>query len=101
VCVGGGWEVGDMVELNYGHFINTMKHNIITEEAPKMDSIGDYWNKDTVTQFIDLLKQYKDISLSSFSKMKGIARSLGVVKIQLNPNAKSVKMRPLPTKSKI
>jgi hypothetical protein len=35
---------------DYGHPIKTKKHNIGTEEAPKMAIIGDYWDKETVTK---------------------------------------------------
>jgi hypothetical protein len=34
---------------NYGFLIKIKKHNIGTEEAPKLAIIGDYWDKDTVT----------------------------------------------------
>jgi hypothetical protein len=40
--------------------IKTKKHNIDTKEAPKMDIIGDYWDKEMVTQVVDLLKEYED-----------------------------------------
>jgi hypothetical protein len=48
------------------------------EEAPKMVIIRDYWDKETVTQVIDLLKEYEDLFPQSFSEMKGIAGSLGL-----------------------
>ena len=39
---------------------------------------------------VDLLKEYKDIFLSTFSKMKGITGYLKEIKIQLKPNAKPI-----------
>jgi hypothetical protein len=54
-------KASDMVATDYGHLIKTKKHNIGTEEAPKMAIIEDYWDKETVTQVVDLLKEYEDI----------------------------------------
>ena len=39
----------EIVALDYGCMIKTKKHNISTEEAPKMAIIGDYWDKYTIT----------------------------------------------------
>jgi hypothetical protein len=39
----------EMVALDYNGPIKTKKHNIGTEEAPKMAIIEDYWDKETVT----------------------------------------------------
>jgi hypothetical protein len=44
------------------------KHNIGTEEAPKMVVIGDYWDQEIVTQVVDLLKEYKDLFPGVFSR---------------------------------
>jgi hypothetical protein len=52
--------------------IKTKKHNIGIEEAPKMAIIGDYWDKETITQVVDLLKEYEDLFPQSFFEMKGI-----------------------------
>jgi hypothetical protein len=38
---------------------------------------GDYWDKETITQVINLLKEYEDVFPRRFSKMKGIVGSLG------------------------
>jgi hypothetical protein len=84
----------DMAAPNYNSSIKTKKHNIGTEEAPKMAIIGDYWDKEIVTQVVDLLKEYEDLFPRSFSEMKGIAGLLGAMKIQLKPDAKPVKTRP-------
>jgi hypothetical protein len=55
---------------NYGHLIKTKKNNIDIEEAPKMAIIGDYWDKETVTQVIELLNKYEDLFPRSFLEMK-------------------------------
>ena len=59
-----------------------------------MATIGDYWDEETISQVVDLLKEYQDIFPTSFSKMKGIAWELGEMHIQLKPDAKPVKKRP-------
>jgi hypothetical protein len=84
----------EMATPDYNGPIKTKKCNIDTKEAPKMDIIGDYWDKEMVTQVVDILKEYEDLFPWRFSKMKGIAGSLGAMKIQLKPNAKMVKRRP-------
>jgi len=83
-----------MVSPNYSGLIKTKKHNIIIEEAPKMAIIGDYWDKETITQVVELLKEYEEFLPWRFSKIKGIARSLGAMNFKLKPNAKLVKRRP-------
>jgi hypothetical protein len=40
------------------------------------------------------MKEYEDLLPQIFFEMKGIAGSLGAMKIQLKPNAKLVKRRP-------
>jgi hypothetical protein len=50
-----------MATPDYNGLIKTKKHNIGTEEAPKMAIIGDYWDKETITQVVDLLKEYEDL----------------------------------------
>jgi hypothetical protein len=65
----------------------------------KMAIIGDYWDKETVTQVVDLLKEYEDLFPHKFSKMKGIAGSLGAMKIQLKLDAKPGQEEALSIKS--
>ena len=43
---------------DYNGPIKTKRHNIGTEEAPKMAIIDDYWDKEIVTQVVNLLKEY-------------------------------------------
>jgi hypothetical protein len=89
-----------MATLDYNVLIKTKKHNIGTEEAPKMAIIGEYWDKKTITQVIDLLKEHEDLFPWSFYEMKGIVGSLGAMKIQLKLDAKLVKRRPYQLNSK-
>jgi hypothetical protein len=46
-----------------------------------MAIIGDYWDQETITQVVDLLKEYEDLFPISFLEMKGIARSFSAMKI--------------------
>jgi len=41
--------------------IKSNKYNIGTEKAPKMAIIGDYWDKEIITQVVNLLKEYEDL----------------------------------------
>jgi hypothetical protein len=87
-------KVEEMVASDYGRVIKTKKHNIGTKEAPKIHIIGDYWDKETITHVVDLIKEYEYLFPRSFSKMKGIIGSLGAMKLQFTLDAKSVKRRP-------
>jgi hypothetical protein len=42
-------KMSDMNLLDYNGPIKTKKHNINSEEAPKMAIIGDYWDNETTT----------------------------------------------------
>jgi hypothetical protein len=88
-----GKKVG-MVALEYGHPIKTKKHNIDTEEAPKMVIIVDYWDKDIFTHVIYVLKKYKELFPWIFSNMNGIIGSLGDMKINLKIVSKTISRRP-------
>lgn len=68
---------------NFWKPMQMIKHNIGIEEKHKMATVGDYWDEEMVTQVVDLLKEYEDIFHSTFSEMKGTARELGEMKIQL------------------
>jgi hypothetical protein len=48
------------------------KVNIGTEDKPKFENIGDYWNEETVENIVDLLREYHDLFLTTFLEMKGI-----------------------------
>ena len=47
-----------------------------------------------VDKVAELLRKYHDLFPTKFSYLKGIVRDLGVMKITLKPNAKSIKQRP-------
>jgi hypothetical protein len=53
----------DKTTLDYGFLINTKRHKIGTEEALRMAIIRDYWDQETVTQVVDLLKEYEYLFL--------------------------------------
>jgi hypothetical protein len=68
--------------------------NIGSEEHPKLASIGDYWDEQTMTEIQALLREYEDLFPKIFSELKGIKGDLGEMKIELKPDAKPVKHRP-------
>jgi hypothetical protein len=74
--------------------IKVKKVNIGTTDNPKMASIGDYWDEQTVERITELLREYSDLFPTTFTEMKGIAGELGEMKIPLKPEARSVRQRP-------
>ena len=48
--------------------VKTKKANIRTYSNPKMESIGDYWDNETVGHIVDLLQEYQDLFLQSLQK---------------------------------
>jgi hypothetical protein len=56
--------------------------------------IRDYWDKETITQVVDLLKEYEDLFPWIFYEMKCDAGSLGDMNIHIKLDAKPVKRRP-------
>jgi hypothetical protein len=74
--------------------IKVKKVNIGTTENPKMASIGDYWDEQTVESITKLLCEYNDLFPTTFTEMKGIAGELGEMKIPLKFEARSVRQRP-------
>nr|KUM49348.1 hypothetical protein ABT39_MTgene3897 [Picea glauca] len=46
-------------------------------EKPKMASIGDYWDEQTLSEIETLLKEYEDLFPQIFTKLKGIKGDLG------------------------
>jgi hypothetical protein len=89
-------------EVEYPHLesevitvsIKVKKFNIETIENPKMAIIGDYWDEKTVEIIIELLCEYNDLFPTTFTKMKGIARDLGEMKIPLRAEARLIRQRP-------
>ena len=64
------------------------------EVEPKFTNIGDYSNDVIVDKVTELLHKYQDLFSTKFIDLKGIIRDLGVMKITLEPDVKSVKKRP-------
>jgi hypothetical protein len=79
---------------SYTQPLKLWKVNIESEEHPKMASIGDYWDEQTMTEIQALLWEYEDLFPKIFSEIKGIKGDLGEMKIELKHDAKPVKHRP-------
>jgi hypothetical protein len=47
--------------------IKVKKDNIGTVENPKMASIGDYWDEQTIERIIELLREYNDLFPTTFT----------------------------------
>jgi hypothetical protein len=71
--------------------IKVKKVNIGTVEHPKMASIGDYWDEETVESITELLRKYNDLFPTTFTEMKGIAGELGEMNIPLRPEARPIR----------
>jgi hypothetical protein len=67
--------------------IKFKKVNIGTIDNPKMASIGDYWDEQTVEIITNLLREYNELFPTTFTEMKGIVGELGEMKIPLKPEA--------------
>jgi len=52
--------------------IKVKKVNIGTTENPKLASIGDYWDQQTVERITKFLHEYSDMFPTNFTEMKGI-----------------------------
>jgi hypothetical protein len=51
----------------------------------------DHWNDETVEKIADLLREYEDIFIKTFSDMKGIDGELDEMKISLKLDTKPVR----------
>ena len=71
--------------------VKIKKVNIGSEANPKVASIGDYWDDETVGHIAYLLQKYQDLFPTKFTEMKGILGDLGVMKIPLKEGVKPVK----------
>jgi hypothetical protein len=65
--------------------------NIGTTDNPKMASIGDYWDEQTVERIVELQCEYNDLFPTTFTEMKGITGEIGEMKIPLKHEARSVR----------
>jgi hypothetical protein len=74
--------------------IKVKKVNIGTTDKPKMESIGDYWDEQTMERITKLLREYSDLFQTKFTEMKGIAREIREMKIPFKHEARFVRQRP-------
>ena len=74
--------------------VKLKKVNIGIEADPKIASIGDYWDNETVGHIAELLQEYQDLFPTKFTYMKGILGDLGVMRIPLKEGAKPVRQHP-------
>lgn len=70
------------------------KHDINIEANPKMDNVGDYWDKETIIEVFVLLKEREYIFPRTLLEMKGIIGDIWEMKIQRELDAKTVKKIP-------
>jgi hypothetical protein len=83
---------GPPIELKFIYVpIKLKKVNIGTVDHPKMASIGDYWDEQTVESITKLLHEYNDLFPTTFIDMKGIVGELGEMKIPLRPEARPIR----------
>jgi CTP:phosphocholine cytidylyltransferase-like protein len=62
---------GSSLELEaFSAPIKVKKVNIGREENPKMESIEDYWDENTVERITKLLREYNDLFPTTFTRMK-------------------------------
>jgi hypothetical protein len=71
--------------------IKVKKVNIGTNDNPKMASIGDYWDEQTIDRITKLLREYNDLFPTTVIEMKGIAREIVEMKTPLKLEAISVR----------
>jgi CTP:phosphocholine cytidylyltransferase-like protein len=71
--------------------IKVKKVNIGTNDNPKMASIGDYWDEQTIERITKLLREYNDLFPTTFIEMKGIAGEIVEMKTPLKLEAISVR----------
>jgi hypothetical protein len=74
------------VSSSYTKPLKLQKVNIGTDEHPKLASIGDYWDEQTMTKIQALLREYEDLFPTNFSELKGIKGDLGEMRIELKLN---------------
>jgi hypothetical protein len=77
-----------------GQPIKIKKVNIVTEQTPKFENVGDYSDSATIDKITELLHEYQDLFPTKFTDMKGIKGPMGEMRIPLNLDARLVKQRP-------
>jgi hypothetical protein len=56
-----------------------------------MASIRDYWDEQIVESIIELLREYRELSPTTFIEMKGIVGELGEMNIPLRPEERPIR----------
>jgi hypothetical protein len=79
---------------SYNYPLKLRKVNIGSEEHLKIDSIGDYWDEQTMNEVQSLLHEYEELFKKTFSELKGIKGAMGEMKIKLKPDSKPMNQRP-------
>ena len=74
--------------------LKVKKANIGSPKNPKFSNIRDYWDDKTVGKVTYLLHEFQHMFPRKLSKMKGIIRDMGEMKIPLRSDVKSVKDGP-------
>jgi hypothetical protein len=86
---------GPEIELPFvGKPIKIKKVNIGTEQTPKLENVGDYWDDATISKITELLPEYQDLFPTKFTDMKGIKGPMREMNILLKADARPVKQRP-------
>lgn len=70
------------------------QENIGMEAEPKYAMLSDHWDDSMVDKVAELLHEYQDLFSTKIMDLKWIVGDIGVMKITLIPNTKSVKQRP-------
>ena len=52
--------------------IKTKEFNILIDDLPKMDRIGDYWSDKQTTKIVYLLRKYQDVFSCGHKYLKGL-----------------------------
>jgi hypothetical protein len=83
------------IELPFvGQPIKINKVNIGTEQEPKLENVGYYWDDATIGKITKLLHEYHDLFPTKFIDMKGIKGPMGEMNIPLKAYGRPVKQRP-------
>jgi hypothetical protein len=83
---------GPGIELPFvGQPIKIEKVNIGTEQALKLENVGDYWDDATISKIKELLHEYQDLFSTKFIDMKGIKGPMGEMGILLKPDVRPMK----------
>ena len=72
----------------------TKEFNISSDDRPKMEKIGDYWNEEQTTEIVNLLKEFQDVFARDYKDLKGLVHEMGKMKIDIKPDIRPVKKRP-------